>query len=166
MCTLLQLRSNRSGQANAVLGNVRARHNELLEIERSINELVVLIQDLDTIIVQQDAPIQATEEQVNNTVVDLQDGNKQLDVANEKARHRRKLKWICLVIVILIILGVALGVGLGVGLVQRATGTAGGGGGNKTRRSVEELEGEELELVAAAAVRMLPVGFGGRALLV
>lgn len=139
-----------------MLGNVRARHNELVEIERSINELVILIQDLDTIIVQQDAPVRAAEEQVTNTVGDLQEGNKQLDVANEKARHRRKLKWICSGIVVLIILGVALGVGLGVGLIPRGNS---GGNGNATRRSVEELE-----LVPAAALK-LRAGLGGPGLL-
>lgn len=117
---------------------MRARHNELLEIERSINELVMLIQDLDTIIVQQEPQVAAAEEQVNNTVTHLEEGNKQIDIAAEKARHRRKLKWICTGIVILIIIAIGLGVGLGVGLATRASKTA--TGGNTTRRSVEDLE--------------------------
>lgn len=144
-----------------MLGNVRARHNELLEIERSINELVILIQDLNTIVVQQDAPVQDIENQVEGTVGDLRDANKELDIANEKARHRRKLKWICSGIVVLIVLGIALGVGLGVGLIKNPVSSGGSNTGNTTtRRSVEELE-----LLPAAAVIKLPVGFGGPGLL-
>ncbi|PSR91983.1 t-SNARE [Coniella lustricola] len=117
------LRSNRSGQASAVLGNVRARHNELLAIEHSITELAQLIQDLDTMIIQQEPIVQATEEQTNHAITHMEEGNKQIDVANKHARNRRKLKWWCAGIVLLIILAIALGVGLGVGLAKSATST-------------------------------------------
>lgn len=102
-----------------------------------------MIQDLDTIIVQQEPQVMAAEEQVNNTVTHLEEGNKQIDLAAKKARSRRKLKWICTGIVILIILGVALGVGLGVGLpaaTARMNSGTSGNSGNATRRSVDELE--------------------------
>ncbi|CAN8106202.1 unnamed protein product [Discula destructiva] len=148
----------RTGQANAVLGNVRARHNELLDIERSINELVMMIQDLDTIIIQQEPQVAATEEQVNTTVGHLEEGNKQIDLANEKARHRRKLKWICSGIVLLIIIAIGLGVGLGVGLAARNTGGGGSSNnnsnGNSTRRSVDD---PELVPAANMQVTKLPV---------
>ncbi|KAJ4406934.1 hypothetical protein N0V82_010035 [Gnomoniopsis sp. IMI 355080] len=132
------LRSNRTGQANAVLGNVRARHNELLEIERSINELVLLIQDLDTMIIQQAPAVQEAEEHVNNVVNDLEGANKEVDKATKIVLNTRKKKWICTFIVILIILAIALGVGLGVGLTTGKIKT--GSTGNSTRRSIEELD--------------------------
>lgn len=135
----LQLRSNRTGQANAVLGNVRARHNELLEIERSINELVILIQDLDTMIIQQAPAVQAAEEHVNNVVSDLEGGNKEIDGGIKHALKTRKWKWICTGIVILIILAIALGVGLGVGLTKNNPIT-GNNGGNATKRTFNELD--------------------------
>lgn len=106
--------------------------------------------------------MQDIENQVEGTVGDLRDANKELDIANEKARHRRKLKWICSGIVVLIVLGIALGVGLGVGLIKNPVGSGSSSGSNATttRRSVEELE-----LLPAAAVIKLPVGFGGPGLL-
>ncbi|KAJ4396569.1 hypothetical protein N0V93_000789 [Gnomoniopsis smithogilvyi] len=133
------LRSNRTGQANAVLGNVRARHNELLDIERSINELVILIQDLDTMVIQQAPAVEAAEEHVNNVANDLEGGNKEVDGAIKKVLATRKKKWICTGIVVLIILGIALGVGLGVGLTTGKIST-GNSSGNSTKRSVEELD--------------------------
>lgn len=100
-----------------------------------------MIQDLDTIIVQQEPQVIAAEEQVNNTVGHLEEGNKQIDLAANKARSRRKLKWICAGIVVLIIVGVALGVGLGVGLIPKpSTGGSTSGSANATRRSVGDSD--------------------------
>ncbi|KAK7721619.1 hypothetical protein SLS64_001020 [Diaporthe eres] len=108
------LRTNRSGQASAVLGNVRARHNELLRIEQSITELAGLFQDLDTLIVQQEAVVERAEEQTEQTNQHLQEGNKQVDIGIAHARRTRKLKWWCALVVFLICLAIGLGVGLGV----------------------------------------------------
>lgn len=104
------LRTNRSGQASAVLGAVRARHNELLRIEQSIVELAQLFQDLDTLVVQQDAPIQRAEEQTEQTVTNLQEGNKQVEIATDHARRARKLKWwaVGLTLLILVIIAAAI----------------------------------------------------------
>lgn len=119
-----QLRSNRSGQASAVLGNVRARHNELLQIEQSITELAGLFQDLDTLVVQQEAVVERAEEQTEQTNQHLQEGNKQVDVGIKHARRARKLKWWCAFVVFIIILAIALGVGLGVYFANKTTKTA------------------------------------------
>lgn len=97
-----------------MLGNVRARHNELLQIEQSITELALLFQDLDTLVVQQEAMVERAEEQTEQTNQHLQEGNKQVDVGIKHARRARKLKWWCAFIVFIIILAIALGVGLGV----------------------------------------------------
>ncbi|ROV93767.1 hypothetical protein VSDG_07007 [Cytospora chrysosperma] len=118
------LRSNRSGQASAVLGNVRARHNELLQIEQSITELAGLFQDLDTLVVQQEAVVERAEEQTEQTNQHLQEGNKQVDVGIKHARRARKLKWWCAFVVFIIILAIALGVGLGVYFANKTTKTA------------------------------------------
>lgn len=113
-----------------MLGNVRARHNELLNIERSITELATLINDLDTMIIQQEPMVAQAEERTDEAVGHMEEGNKQIDVAQKHARNRRKLKWWCTGLVILIILGVALGVGLGVGLVQSEAKKITGSGNN------------------------------------
>ncbi|ERT03017.1 syntaxin 1B/2/3 [Sporothrix schenckii 1099-18] len=110
------LRTNRSGQASAVLGAVRARHNELQRIEQSIVELNGLFNDLDTLVVQQDPIFDQVNEQTTATVGNLEGANKQVASATEHARRRRKLKWWCFLVVVLIILAIALGVGLGIGI--------------------------------------------------
>ncbi|KAM7184288.1 syntaxin-like protein psy1 [Naviculisporaceae sp. PSN 640] len=108
------LRSNRSGQASAVLGNVRARHNELQKIEQSIIELAGLFQDLEALVIQQGAIIQRAEEQTEQTNTNLDKGNQEVTKGIEHARRRRRLKWWCTLVVFLILLVVGLGVGLGI----------------------------------------------------
>lgn len=118
-----QLRSNRSGQASAVLGNVRARHNELLKIEQSIIELAGLFQDLEALVIQQGAIIERAEEQTEQTNVNLDKGNQEVTKGIDHARRRRRLKWWCTLVVFLIILAIALGVGLGIYFQQRNNNT-------------------------------------------
>lgn len=109
------LRTNRTGHASSVLGNVRARHSELQRIEQTISELALLYEELATIVEQQEPVIAAAETNAINTVENIEKGNEQVKVANEHARRRRKLKWWCLLIVVIIILAIALGVGIAVG---------------------------------------------------
>ncbi|EQL00058.1 ssoi [Ophiocordyceps sinensis CO18] len=108
------LRTNRTGHASSVLGNVRARHNELQRIEHTLSDLAILYQELATLVEQQDPVVQAAETNAQNTVENIEKGNEQVKQANEHARRRRKLKWWCFLVVVLIILAIALGVGLGI----------------------------------------------------
>lgn len=112
------LRTNRTGHASSVLGNVRARHSELQRIEQTLSELALLYQELAAVVEQQEPVIQAAETNAINTVENIEKGNEQVKVANEHARRRRKLKWWCALVVFLIILAIALGVGLGVALTK------------------------------------------------
>ncbi|KXX80026.1 Syntaxin-like protein psy1 [Madurella mycetomatis] len=123
------LRTNRSGHASAVLGNVRARHNDMLKIERSIMELVDLLNILNDQIVQQSAVIEDVAQKAEQTTEHLGNANTQINKAVKSALNARKLKWWCLGIAILIAIVIALGVGLGVALTRNATGGGNGGGG-------------------------------------
>ncbi|KAI2625907.1 t-SNARE [Hypoxylon sp. NC1633] len=107
------LRTNRTGQASSVLGAVRARHNELQRIERTITELAAMFQDLAILVEQQDPYVKQAEENAENTTKYIDDGNTHVKKGIVHARNRRKLKWWCLVITIIII---CLAIGLGVGL--------------------------------------------------
>ncbi|KAF3762080.1 t-SNARE [Cryphonectria parasitica EP155] len=89
------MQSNRQGQARAVLNEVQNRHQELLKIEQQMTELVQLIQDLDTLIIQQEPMVQQIDEHVEKTQEDLKEANVQLDVAVDTARKTRRKKWIC-----------------------------------------------------------------------
>ncbi|KAI0849239.1 t-SNARE [Daldinia vernicosa] len=107
------LRTNRAGQASSVLGAVRARHNELQRIERTLIELANMFQDLAILVEQQDNAVTEAVNNAENTTKYIDEGNTHVKKGIVHARNRRKLKWWCLVVVIIII-AIALGVGLGV----------------------------------------------------
>ncbi|KAH8911837.1 t-SNARE [Coniochaeta sp. PMI_546] len=114
------LRTERTNQARSVLGNVQARHNEIQRIERSMQELAELFQDLDTMVVQQEAVIVNAERQTEQTNENIGKGTEEVDKGIVHARRARRNKWICLGIVVLIIL-IAIAIGVGVGLTQKST---------------------------------------------
>lgn len=116
------LRTNRTGHASSVLGNVRARHNELQRIEQTLVELSMLYQELATVVEQQDPVVEAAEDNAVQTNMNIEKGNEEVSKANEHAKRTRKLKWWCFFVAVLIVLAIALGVGLGVGLAKSATG--------------------------------------------
>jgi len=111
------LRSNRTGQASSVLGAVRARHNELQRIEKTLTDLAAIFQDMAQIVEAQDPVIEHTEQNATETADNIISGNDQLVKANEKARAARRKKWWCFWIVVLIILILAA-IGAAVGATK------------------------------------------------
>ncbi|KAI1402913.1 t-SNARE [Hypoxylon fuscum] len=107
------LRTNRTGQASTVLGAVRARHNELQRIEKTLIELAQMFQDLAILVEQQEPMVEQAEQNAENTAKYIDEGNTHVKKGIIHARNRRKWKWWCLFIVILIIL-VAIAIGVGV----------------------------------------------------
>ncbi|KAJ9665345.1 Plasma membrane t-SNARE, secretory vesicle fusion [Coniosporium apollinis] len=116
------LKTNRSGHATSVLGAVRARHNDIQQIERTLEELSKLFAQLNEAVVLDDVPIQQTEEATQRVHDDTTQGNKQLDEGIKSGTRARKLKWWCLFIVVLIIAIIALALGLYFGLRNRNSG--------------------------------------------
>ncbi|KAF1815255.1 t-SNARE [Eremomyces bilateralis CBS 781.70] len=106
------LRSNRQAHASSVLGAVRARHNDIQRIERTLGELAQLFQDLAEAVVVQDQAVAQVEEQTDKVRTDVEGGNKQLDSGIRSARRARKMKWWCLGICVLIVVILALVLGL------------------------------------------------------
>ncbi|KAH7026179.1 t-SNARE [Microdochium trichocladiopsis] len=104
------LRSNRAGQAASVLGNVRARHNELQRIEQTLMELASMFQDLAMLVEQQDVAVVAAEQNAENTTKHLEEGNQHVKKGIISAQNARKYKWWCLLVVVLIIIVVILAV--------------------------------------------------------
>jgi syntaxin 1B/2/3 len=100
-----------------VLGNVRARHNDIQKIERTLLELQQIMEELATAVILQDEPIQQAEVHTEQVKQDTEAGNVQLDKGIRSARNARKLKWWCLLITlaILIIVGLIVGLYFGVG---------------------------------------------------
>ncbi|ODH49232.1 hypothetical protein GX48_04663 [Paracoccidioides brasiliensis] len=102
------IQSDRRGDAQKVSQIVRARHDEILKIERDLLELAQMFQDLDTLVVQQEAAVERIDQQAEDVNANMQKGNEEITGAIAKARARNKKKWICLGIVVLIILVLAL----------------------------------------------------------
>jgi len=114
------LQSNRTGHVNSVLGSVRARHNDLQRIEKTLVELHQLFQDMAEQVHVQDEMVKHTEQQTDHVVTDTQAGNKHLDGGIKSARNARRLKWILLIIVLIIIIALGLGLGIYFGVVNKS----------------------------------------------
>ncbi|OTA00632.1 t-SNARE, SSO2 [Trichoderma parareesei] len=136
------MQSDRQGRARAALSAVQDRHKELLKIEQQMTELFQLMQDLDTLVVQQDAAIVQIEQKGEEIVDNLDKGNEEIAVAVTTARATRKKKWICLGIVVAIIAIVVIIVLIYIFVVR-----GGSGNNNNNKRAL-------LEDVAVPAVRL------------
>lgn len=100
------MQSSRSGQARAVLSEVQSRHDDIKKIEKTILELHQLFVDMQMMVEQQAEVLNQIETHAENTVVDLERGNKDVDRAIVSAKATRAKKWICFVIfIILLIVG-------------------------------------------------------------
>jgi syntaxin 1B/2/3 len=113
-----QLRSNRVGAATSALGAVRARHNDIQKIEKTLMELAQLFQDMAETVAIQEPLVQQTEQQTENVKTDTEAANVQLTKGIDHARRARRLKWILCAIITVIILALALGLGIYFGVVR------------------------------------------------
>jgi syntaxin 1B/2/3 len=86
----------------------------MLKIEKSIVELLDLLQILNEQIVQQGAVVQDVADKAEETTGHLGNANVQIEKGVEHARRARRLKWWCLAVVVLIVIVIAVGVGVGV----------------------------------------------------
>jgi syntaxin 1B/2/3 len=99
-----------------VLGAVRARHNDIQKIERTLGDLALLFQQLNEAVIYQEPAVTAVEDQTFHVNEDTTNANVQLDKGIASARRARKLKWWTLLTVVLIIAIIALVLGLYFGL--------------------------------------------------
>lgn len=105
-----------------MLGAVRARHNDIQKIERTMLELQQLMEDLATAVVLQEPATQAMEQNTAKVKDDTEAGNVQLDKGIDHARRARKLKWWCFFIVLAIVAIIAIVLGVYFGVVQKGSG--------------------------------------------
>lgn len=92
------MQSNRRGQAQSVLSAVQDRQAQLQKIEQQLIELAQLFQDMDTLVVQQEAAVTNIEQKAEETVENFDKGNQEVETAIGTARATRKKKWWCLLI--------------------------------------------------------------------
>lgn len=90
------MQSGRQQQANAVLSAVQDRQAALQKIEQQMVELAQLFQDMDVLVVQQEAAVTQIEQKGEEVVENLDKGNQEIGVAVNTARKTRKKKWWCL----------------------------------------------------------------------
>ncbi|KAI7880308.1 t-SNARE [Lichtheimia hyalospora FSU 10163] len=102
------MQANRSGHANAVLSEVQTRHDDIKKIEKTILELHQLFLDMQMMIEQQGETLNKVEMATETTVVDLEQGNKEIGKAINYAKATRAKKWCCFVIAIIILVVVAI----------------------------------------------------------
>lgn len=106
------LNSDRRGQSQSTLSNVRQRHVAIQQIEKTMLELQQLFQDLDAIVVQQEPMVQNIEQKAEETNTNMELGNVEVGKAIGSARAARRKKWWCLLICIIIICVIAIIIGI------------------------------------------------------
>lgn len=89
------INSDRRGQAQQVAQGVRGRHDAIQKIEQQMMELAQLFQDLDVLVIQQEAAVTNIEQKGEEVNDHVQGANTELDGAVKKARAARRKKWYC-----------------------------------------------------------------------
>lgn len=129
------MHSDRQGRARAALSAVQDRHDALVKIERQMEELAQLFQDMDTLVIQQEAAVNQIDTTGEEVVVNLDKGNEEIGVAVTTARSTRKKKWICLGISVAIVVIVVIIVVIYFLVIREQPGSGGGGGGGSSSGS-------------------------------
>lgn len=113
------LKTNRSALANSVLGNVRARHNDILRIEKTLVELAQLFEQLNEAVTIQGEMVDHVAEKAEDVHQDTEIANAQIVKGIKSARRRQKMKWWLVLVIVLIIAVLALVLGLYFGLKKK-----------------------------------------------
>ncbi|KAL1649180.1 hypothetical protein SLS58_001754 [Diplodia intermedia] len=113
------LQTNRSAHANSVLGSVRARHNDLQRIEKTMVELAELFNQLNEQVILQEPQVERTEQQTENVLEQGKQAHIELDKGIEHIKRRNRLRRWTLFVFILIICIIALVLGLYFGLKSK-----------------------------------------------
>ncbi|KAF4507500.1 hypothetical protein G6O67_003992 [Ophiocordyceps sinensis] len=150
------MQSDRQGRARAALSAVQDRHAVLVKIEQQMVELSQLFQDMDTLVVQQEAAVMQIEQKGEEVVDNLDKGNEEMGVAVKTARKTRKKKWICLAISILIIIIIVVVVLIYIFVIRGNNGAANEVKPGNGKRALEGLHdlGKRLPVVQYAAKSM------------
>ncbi|ROT39929.1 SSO2 protein [Sodiomyces alkalinus F11] len=146
------MQSSRQGRARAALTAVQDRHAEIQRIEQQMVELAQMFQDMDTLVVQQQAAVAQIEAKGEEVAENLDKGNQEISVAVNTARSTRKKKWWCLAICVLILVIIAVVVVVYFVVNNNNNNGGGGGGGNNAKRSID--------LAALPIVDTVPVDTG------
>lgn len=145
------MQSNRRGQAQSVLSAVQDRQAQLQKIEQQLIELAQLFQDMDTLVVQQEAAVTNIEQKAEETVENFDKGNQEVETAIGTARATRKKKWWCLLIAVIIIVIIVVAVVAYVMINKPKENN------NPAKRSIKLFRGQTVQLEGRAWDESNPV---------
>lgn len=106
------LQSTRFSQARSALTEVQSRHNDILTIERKIQELSHMFNELGVMVEFQEVHIDTTVRQAEATQQTMQRGLEEIKRTEKLLRAIRRKKWwcfsICVIIVIIVVVVVVV----------------------------------------------------------
>ncbi|CCE64392.1 hypothetical protein TPHA_0H01870 [Tetrapisispora phaffii CBS 4417] len=102
------LNANRRGEAKTALAEVQARHQELLQLEKTMAELTQLFNDMEQLVVEQQENIEAIDQNVEAAQQDVEQGightNKAVKSAKNARKNKRRCYIVCFLIIVVIII--------------------------------------------------------------
>lgn len=102
------------------LSKIQSRHQAITQIERTMNDLVFITQELDRQVNLQDLPIQYIERNAEQAHQDLKVATVEITKAKKWAERVRRHKWMCAGLVVLIIIAIAVAIAVPVCIVGQA----------------------------------------------
>ncbi|KAI0831446.1 t-SNARE [Trametes gibbosa] len=108
--------STRYGESRTAYREVQDRHNDIQKIERTLEELAQLFNDMSVLVAQQDEAIDQIGYTARRVEEDTAAGLKETEIAVKHARSARRKRWICFGLSLAIIAILALILGLYFGL--------------------------------------------------
>ncbi|CAG8566349.1 10819_t:CDS:2 [Diversispora eburnea] len=100
--------ATRYGAAKDALREVQERHNDIKKIEKTIEELANLFQEMQMVVEAQEVVVTKIEEQTNHITTDLETGATLVDQALVSAKGARRKKWYCFAITVVLVIIIAV----------------------------------------------------------
>ncbi|ORY73230.1 t-SNARE [Leucosporidium creatinivorum] len=101
------VQSRQSG-ARAAFAEVQSRNQDLRKIEETITQLAQMMQDMATLVLEQDESVRQIETTAVQANTDVESGLKQTQTAVKSARAARKKRWFCFGVIVVIIIVVVV----------------------------------------------------------
>ncbi|BGP54481.1 hypothetical protein JCM8202_001560 [Rhodotorula sphaerocarpa] len=100
--------SSRTQGARAAFAEVQSRNQDLRKIEETITQLAQMMQDMATLVLEQDESVKMIETQAVQVNADVENGLNQTKRAVKSARRARRMRWACFIITVCIIIVVVV----------------------------------------------------------
>ncbi|PIL24120.1 transporter [Ganoderma sinense ZZ0214-1] len=107
--------STQYGESRVAYREVQDRHHDIQKIERTLEELAQLFNDMSVLVAQQDEAIDIIQTTAVDVEANTRIGLQETEKAVEHARSARRKRWICfgIIILVLAILAIVLGIVFG-----------------------------------------------------